>query len=62
VIELEKEQLIRDTKMNDDRRRAIASLRAIKDSLQYNLCDTETALVAEYHSVLDKLEKTGIDV
>lgn len=48
--------------MNDDRRRAIASLRAIKDSLQYNLCDTETALVAEYHSVLDKLEKTGIDV
>ena len=48
--------------VNDDRERAIASLRAIKDSLQYNLCDIESPLIAEYHSALDKLEQTGIDV
>jgi hypothetical protein len=47
---------------NNDRKRAIGSLRAIKDSLQYNLCDVESPLVAEYHSALDKLEQTGIDV
>ena len=48
--------------VNDDRERAIASLRAIKDSLEYNLCDIESPLIAEYHSALDKLEQTGIDV
>ena len=48
--------------VNDDRERAIASLRAIKDGLQYNLCDIESPLIAEYHSALDKLEQTGIDV
>jgi len=48
--------------MDDERERAIVSLRAIKESLQYNMCDIESPLVAEYHSALDKLEKTGIDV
>jgi len=48
--------------MDDDRKRAIASLRAIKESLEYNLCDIESPLIAEYHSALDKLEQTGIDV
>jgi len=48
--------------VNDDRERAIASLRAIKESLEYNLCDIESPLIAEYHSALDKLEQTGIDV
>jgi hypothetical protein len=48
--------------MDDDSERALISLRAIKESLQYNMCDVESPLVAEYHSALDKLEKTGIDV
>lgn len=48
--------------MDDDRKRAIASLRAIKDSLQHNLCDIEIPLVSAYHSALDKLEQTGINV
>ena len=48
--------------MDDDRKRAIASLQAIKDVLQYNLFDVKIPLVAEYHSALDKLEQTGIDV
>ena len=48
--------------MEDERERAIVSLRAIKESLEYNVCDIESPLVAEYHSALDKLEKTGIDV
>jgi hypothetical protein len=48
--------------MDGDRERAIASLWALKDSLQHNLCDIENPLVSEYHSALDKLEKTGIDV
>ena len=48
--------------VDDDRERAIASLRAIKESLEYNMCDIESPLVTEYHSALDKLKKTGIDV
>lgn len=48
--------------MDEDCKQAIASLRAIKESLQYNMCDIESPLVTEYHSALDKLEKTGIDV
>jgi hypothetical protein len=48
--------------MDNDCKRAIASLQAIKDVLQYNLFDVKIPLVAEYHSALDKLEKTGIDV
>jgi hypothetical protein len=48
--------------VNDDRERAIASLRAIKESLEYNMCDIESPLITVYHSALDKLEKTGIDV
>jgi len=48
--------------MDDERERAIVSLRAIKESLEYNMCDIESPLVAEYRSALDKLEKTGIDV
>ena len=48
--------------MDDERERAIVSLRAIKESLQYNMFDVKIPLVAEYHSALDKLEKTGIDV
>ena len=56
------EQWKKDMKMDDERERAIVSLRAIKDVLQYNLFDVKIPLVAEYHSALDKLEKTGIDV
>jgi len=48
--------------MDDDRKQAVALLWAIKDSLQYNLCDIESPLIAKYHSAIDKLEKTGIDV
>jgi hypothetical protein len=48
--------------MDGDREQAIASLWALKDSLQHNLYDIENPLVSEYHSALDKLEKTGIDV
>jgi hypothetical protein len=48
--------------MDNERQRAINSLRAIKDSLEDNISDVRVPLVAEYHSVLDKLEKTGIDV
>jgi len=48
--------------MDDERMRAIVSLRAIKESLEYNMCDVKMPLVAEYHSALDKLERTGIDV
>jgi hypothetical protein len=48
--------------MDDDRKRAIASLRAIKDIVESTLFDIKIPLVAEYHSALDKLEKTGIDV
>jgi len=48
--------------MDDDRKRAVASLRAMKESLEYNMCDIESPLVAQYRSALDKLEKTGMDV
>jgi hypothetical protein len=48
--------------MDDERKRAIVSLRAIKESLEYNMCDIESPLVTEYHYALDKLEKAGIDV
>ncbi|MCJ7791372.1 MAG: hypothetical protein MUP49_03015 [Dehalococcoidia bacterium] len=48
--------------MDDERELAINSLRAIKESLEYNMSDVKIPLVAEYHSALDKLEKTGIDV
>jgi hypothetical protein len=48
--------------MDDDRKRAIASLRAIKDIVESTLFDIKIPLVAEYHSALDKLEKTGVDV
>jgi len=48
--------------MEDERKRAMDSLRAIKESLEYNMSDAGIPLVAAYHSALDKLEKTGIDV
>jgi hypothetical protein len=48
--------------MDDERKRAMNSLRAIKESLEYNMCDIESPLIAEYHSALDKLEQTGIDL
>lgn len=48
--------------MDDDRERAIALLRAIKESLEDNMSDVKIPVVAEYHSALDRLEKTGIDV
>jgi hypothetical protein len=48
--------------MDDDRERALISLRAIRESLEYNMSDVTIRLVAEYHSALDKLEQTGIDV
>ena len=48
--------------MDDERERAINSLRAIKESLEYSMSDVGIPLVAEYHSALDKLEKAGIDV
>jgi len=48
--------------MEDERKRAMNSLRAIKESLEYSMCDIESPLITEYHSALDKLEKTGIDV
>jgi len=52
----------KDIDMDDERMQGIASLRAIKESLEYNMCDIESLMVTEYHSALDKLEKTGIDV
>jgi hypothetical protein len=48
--------------MDDDRERVLISLRAIRESLENNMFDARVPLVAEYHSALDKLEKTGIDV
>ena len=48
--------------MNDDRERALVSLRAIRESLEDSMSDVTIRLVAEYHSALDKLEKTGVDV
>ena len=48
--------------MDDDRERALISLRAIKESLEDSMSDVTIRLVAEYHLALDKLEKTGVDV
>jgi len=48
--------------MEDERKRAMNSLRAIREGLENNMCDIENPLVTEYHSALDKLKKTGIDV
>jgi len=48
--------------MEDERKRAMNSLRAIREGLENNMCDIESPLVTEYHSALDKLERTGIDV
>ncbi len=47
--------------IDDDRKRAIALLLAIKGNIQFP-STLEMSFVNEYHSVLDKLEKTGIDV
>ena len=48
--------------MDDDRERAMISLRAMRESLEDSMSDVTIRLVAEYHSALDKLEKTGVDV
>jgi len=48
--------------MEDERERAIASLRAIRECLENNISDVESPMVTTYHSALNKLEKTGIDV
>ena len=47
--------------MDDDRKRAIALLHAIKNNIMFDT-RLEMHFVDEYHRVLDKLEKTGIDV
>lgn len=47
---------------DNERKQAVASLRAIKESLEYNMCDIESFMVTKYHFALDKLERTGIDV
>jgi hypothetical protein len=52
----------RDKDMDDDRERAINLLRAIKETVEDNIYDVNMPLVAEYHSALDRLGKTGIDV
>jgi hypothetical protein len=48
--------------MDDDREGALISLRAIRESLEDNMSDVTIRLVAEYHSALDKLQRTGVDV
>jgi len=48
--------------MNDDREGALISLRAIRGSLEDNMSDVTIRLLAEYHSALGKLERTGVDV
>lgn len=48
--------------MEDELKRAVNSLRAIRESLEDSMSDVTIRLVAEYHSALDKLEKTGVDV
>ena len=48
--------------MEDERKRAMNSLRAIREGLENNTSDVESSMVTVYHSALDKLEKTGIDV
>jgi hypothetical protein len=52
----------KDMDTGNERKQAAASLRAIKESLEYNMCDIESFMVAKYHSALDELQKTGIDV
>ena len=54
--------MTRGMDMGEDREQAMNSLRAIKESLEYTMCDIGSPLVAAYNSALDKLEKTGIDV
>jgi hypothetical protein len=51
-----------DMDMEDERKRAMSSLWAIRESLEDNMSDVTIRLVAEYHFALDKLERTGIDV
>jgi hypothetical protein len=46
--------------MDDERKRAMALLYAIKNNVTAYWI--EMPFVYEYHSVLDKLEKTGTDV
>jgi hypothetical protein len=48
--------------MEDERKRAMNSLLAIREGLEDSMSDVTIRLVAEYHLALDKLEKTGIDV
>jgi hypothetical protein len=48
--------------MDGERKRAVNSLRAIRESLENNMSDVESPMVTAYHSALNKLEKTGIDV
>ena len=47
--------------MDDERKRAMALLYAIKSNTMADWL-VELPFVDEYHSVLDKLEKTGIDI
>lgn len=51
----------KDMNMDDERKRAMALLYAIKSNSMSSYF-VEMPFVDEYHSVLDKLEKTGIDV
>jgi len=46
--------------MEDERKRAMNSLRAIREGLENNMCDIESPLVTEYHSALDKLKKQAL--
>jgi len=48
--------------MKDERKRAMNSLRAIREGLENNTSDVESSMVTVYHSALDKLEKAGIHV
>jgi len=48
--------------LEDERERAIASLRAIRECLENSISDVESPMVTTYHSALNKLEKTGINV
>ena len=52
----------KEMNIDNEREQATASLRAIKESLEYNMCDIESFMVTKYHSALDELEETGIDV
>jgi hypothetical protein len=48
--------------MEDERKRAMNSLQAIREGLENNTSDVESSMVTVYHSALDKLEKAGINV